>query len=279
MRNKTDQHLSTGCLQLSALSIRGHAMLSHEGLPPEREILEYAWQIETILDECTLGRSSYIGRAKWIEKLKYDVLRFSLDSTHLNLIEVGNAVNVQIAPIRLCMCNMHTSLCNEKAGSVSIPELRINAKFECHPPTPATINEQLEFLRRHDQHSERLHFLYNPKFQQTLIIPTISTNLKRPSYVGLATNYYTLVQDEQFFKSTFRPSEQSSFGRSLFHPELHVLHSYFIFEHKYNWTNYDQHVSRLHDELDDKEIFYSFDFCGQQKQSNEQHQNINDNPL
>ncbi|CAF4091575.1 unnamed protein product, partial [Adineta steineri] len=49
MRNKIDQHLSTGCLQLSGSVIRGHAMLSHEGLPPEREILEYVWQIEIIL--------------------------------------------------------------------------------------------------------------------------------------------------------------------------------------------------------------------------------------
>jgi hypothetical protein len=38
-----------GQLQLSGLIIRGHAMLSHEGLPPERETLEYAWQMEIIL--------------------------------------------------------------------------------------------------------------------------------------------------------------------------------------------------------------------------------------
>ncbi|CAF4284510.1 unnamed protein product, partial [Adineta steineri] len=185
---------------------------------------------------------------------------------------------------------MYTSLCNEsltlkvgtiqvrqllrlypgswlEAGSISVPELRINAKFECHPSTPTTINEQLEFLRRHDQHSQRLHFLYNPKSQQTLNIPTRSTNLKRSSSVGLAinsnilscaylggsTNYYTLVQGEQLFKSTFRLSEQSSSGRSLFRPDLHVLHSHFIFEHKYNWTNYE-HVNRFHDELYDEEI-------------------------
>ncbi|CAF4318963.1 unnamed protein product, partial [Adineta steineri] len=117
-RNKTDQHVSTGCLQLSGSVIRGHAMLSHKGLPPEREILEYVWQIEIILgkisarlttiqkkfylqimeDEYTLTRSLYIDKAKWIEKLKYDVLRFSLDSVDLNVIEVENAVNVQTAP-------------------------------------------------------------------------------------------------------------------------------------------------------------------------------------
>ncbi|CAF0842587.1 unnamed protein product [Adineta steineri] len=262
--------------------------------------------LQIMEDEYTLTRSSYIDQAKWIEKLKYDVLRFSLDSIDLNLIEVGNAINVQIAPIRLYMCNMHTSLFNEsltlkvgtiqtrqllrlypglwlEAGSKSVPELCINAKFECQPPTPAAINEQLDFLRRHDQHSQRLHFLYNLKSQQTSNIPTILINLKRPSYVGLATNsnilscacvsgstnYYTLVQGDQLFKSSFRLSEQSSSGRSLFHPELHILHSHFIFEH----------VNRFHDELDDEEIFYPFDFCGQQKQSNEQHQNINDDPL
>lgn len=41
--------MSTGYLQLTGLVIRGHAMLSHEGLPPERETLEYAWQMEVIL--------------------------------------------------------------------------------------------------------------------------------------------------------------------------------------------------------------------------------------
>lgn len=47
-------------------------------------------------DEYTLVRSPVIDKTKWIEKLKYDVLRFSLDSVDLNLVEVGNAVNVQV---------------------------------------------------------------------------------------------------------------------------------------------------------------------------------------
>ncbi|CAF1135813.1 unnamed protein product [Adineta steineri] len=254
MRNKIDQHLSTGCLQLSGSVIRGHAMLSHEGLPPEREILEYVWQIEIILckiSACltTIQLEETLG---FVKKLYLQLTEDGYTLTHsidLHLIEVENAVNVQTAPTRLCMCNMHTSLCNEslnlkvgtiqirqllclytgswlEAGSVSVPELRINAKFECHPPTPATVNEQSEFLRRHDQHSHRLHFLYNPKSQQTLNIPTRSINLNRPSYVflvtnsnilscaclGGSTNYYTLIQGEQFFKSSFRLSEQSSFG-------------------------------------------------------------------
>jgi hypothetical protein len=47
-------------------------------------------------DEYTLVRSPVIDKAKWIEKLKYDVLRFSLDSVDLNLVEIGNAVNIQV---------------------------------------------------------------------------------------------------------------------------------------------------------------------------------------
>ena len=199
---------------------------------------------------------------------------------------------------------MHTSLCNEsltlkvgtiqirqllrlypgswlEAGSIHIPELRINGKFDCHPPSPVNINEQLEFLRRHDQQSQRLHFLYNNKSQQST-----TTNLKRPSNFGISTNlnvlscaclggsssYYTLVQGEQFFKSSFRLSEQSSFGRSLFRPDLHVIYSHPIFEQKYNWNNY-QRTFIPDEQLNDEEIFYPFDFCTQQKQPDYSNEN------
>ena len=216
---------------------------------------------------------------------------------------------------------MHTIFCNEsltlkvgtiqirqllrlypdswlEAGSISIPELRINAKLECHPPTPSNVNEQLEFLRRHDQHSQRLHFLYNIKSQQTstgsssLSTTTVATNLKRPSTIGLVTNlnvlscaclggssnYYTLVPGEQFFKSSYHLSEQASFGCSLFRPDLHVIHSHPIFQHKYNWHNYE-HLIISNNELDDEEIFYPFDFCAQPTQSNERYGPLNDHEL
>jgi hypothetical protein len=196
---------------------------------------------------------------------------------------------------------MHTNACNEsltlkvgtiqirqllrlypgswlEAGSVHIPELRINAKFDCHPPTPININEQIEFLRRHDQHSQRLHFLYNTKSQQST---TTTANLKRTSNVGLPANtnalscaclggsphYYTLIQGEQFFKSSFRLSELPSFGLSLFQPDVHVIHSHSIFEHKYNWNTYE-HSNITNEQLNDEEIFYPFDFCTQRKQEN-----------
>ena len=217
------------------------------------------------------------------------------------------------------MCNLHTLACNEsltlkvgtiqirqllrlypgswlEAGSLYVPELRINAKFECHPPTPANIHEQLEFLRRHDQHSQRLHFLYHTKSQPSFGVQSsgmATGGAKRPSTVGLATshtalsscaclggspNYYTLVQGEQFFKNTFRLSEQSSFGRSLFRPDVHVLHSHPIFEHRYDWRPFERHTIPA-EQLNDEEIFYPFDFCTQPKQPDEPRHEFNDHPL
>ncbi|CAF3884390.1 unnamed protein product [Rotaria sp. Silwood1] len=52
----------------------------------------------------------------------------------------------------------------------------------------ANVNEQLEFLYRYDQHSQRLYFLYNRKLQQTLNIPLATLNLKCPSNVDLSIN-------------------------------------------------------------------------------------------
>jgi hypothetical protein len=204
------------------------------------------------------------------------------------------------------MCNLHTHACNEsltlkigtinirqllrlypgswlEAGSISVPELRINAKFECHPPSPANIHEQMEFLRRHDQHSQRLHFLYHSKSQSTSANNTIGNNFKRTSNVGLASTsspsscaclggssaYYTLVQGEQFFKNTYHLAEQTSFGRSLFRPDVHVVYSHSVFEQKYSWPVYNR-TSLPDESLLDEEIFYPFDFCAQPKQNTEQ---------
>lgn len=55
--------------------------------------------LQIMEDEYTLVRSPVVDKTKWIEKLKYDVLRFSLDSVDLGLVEVGNAVNIQVRKI------------------------------------------------------------------------------------------------------------------------------------------------------------------------------------
>ena len=57
--------------------------------------------LQIMEDEYTLRRSPVIDKTKWIEKLKYDVLRFSLDSIDLNIVEIRSAVNMQVKKIYL----------------------------------------------------------------------------------------------------------------------------------------------------------------------------------
>lgn len=52
--------------------------------------------LQMMEDEYTLTRSPLMDRSKWIEKLKYDVLRFSLDAVDFSLLEAGNAVHLQV---------------------------------------------------------------------------------------------------------------------------------------------------------------------------------------
>lgn len=52
--------------------------------------------LQIMEDEYTLIRSPVMDKTKWIEKLKYDVLRFSIDSIDFSLIEIGNALNAQV---------------------------------------------------------------------------------------------------------------------------------------------------------------------------------------
>ncbi|CAF1331079.1 unnamed protein product [Rotaria sp. Silwood1] len=200
VRNKSDQHLSTGNLQLSGFVIHGHAMLSHEDLLSERETLEYAWQLEVIFDEILAhGKNFYlqiiedeyiltcspvIDRTKWIEKFKYDVLRFSLDSINFNFVEIGNVVNMQIAPIRLCISWL-------EVGSINVLELRINAKFEFHPPTPVNINEQLEFLyKKYIKHKSIID-----KNEHEHSSSSIPLNNNNP--ISIIPNYVYLTSNEQ----------------------------------------------------------------------------------
>jgi hypothetical protein len=74
--------------------------------------------LQIMEDEYTLTRSPVMDKTKWIEKLKYDVLRFSLDSIDLSLIEIGNAVNVQVRSfIKLVNQNFFISLVSGRTNS------------------------------------------------------------------------------------------------------------------------------------------------------------------
>lgn len=62
---------------MSDLIIRGHAMLSHEGLTPERETLEYAWQMEILLGKIS-ARLTPIQVSEIEGRHSFDAHRFSL---------------------------------------------------------------------------------------------------------------------------------------------------------------------------------------------------------
>ena len=66
--------------------------------------------LQIMEDEYTLVRSPVVDKTKWIEKLKYDVLRFSLDSVDIGLVEVGNAVNIQVRRIQIIVLDQEESL-------------------------------------------------------------------------------------------------------------------------------------------------------------------------
>lgn len=195
------------------------------------------------------------------------------------------------------MCNLYSLTCKEnltfkfgaiqfrqfvrlhpnswlEAGSIQIPELRLNGRLECYPLTLAHQNEQLEYLRRHDQSSQRLHFLYHSKSH---VASPIGNSVRRPSTISFATananpsscaclggspTYFTLVSGEQFFRSSYRLSEQPSFGFSLFQPDVHVIYSHPIFEQKHSWDNYPR-TNPTKISLPKEEVFYPFDFCAQ----------------
>ena len=254
-------------------------------------------------------RPSLVNQTTSIERLKYNVLRFSLDSVDLNVIEAGTAISVQVrpsssldmhlsdrsteqvAPVRFCMCNLHSLVSNEnftlkvgniqirqllrlypdswlEAGSIHVPELRINAKLDCHTSKPTHLNEQMQYLRRHDQALPRLHFLYQTRSHQSIAHPSSGNTRFACACLGGSPVYFTLVTGEEFFRTSFRLGEQSSFGRSLFRPDLHVVHSHPVFQQKYSWPTY-QTTDTIGEPLQDEEIFYPFDFCAQDKPPSE----------
>ena len=183
------------------------------------------------------------------------------------------------------MCNLHSLVSNEnftlkvgniqirqllrlypdswlEAGSIHVPELRINAKLDCHTSKPAHLNEQMQYLRRHDQVLPRLHFLYQTRSHQSIAHSSSGNTSFACACLGGSPVYFTLVTGEEFFRTSFRLGEQSSFGRSLFRPDLHVVHSHPVFQQKYSWPTY-QMTDTIGESLQDEEIFYPFDFCAQ----------------
>ena len=189
------------------------------------------------------------------------------------------------------MCNLHSTVSNEnftlkvgniqirqllrlypdswlEAGSIHVPDLRINAKLACHTSKPAHPNEQMQYLRRHDQALPRLHFLYPTRSHPSTAHPSSGNTRFACACLAGSPVYFTLVTGEEFFLTSFRLAEQSSFGRSLFRPDVHVVHSHPVFQQKYSWPTYPT-TGTTGEPLLDEEIYYPFDFCAQDKPPSE----------
>jgi hypothetical protein len=134
MPRQYDKNLYQGHLCLSSVQLRGHAMFSDEQRV-KTDTLEYAWLLEILLGDVTgavtpiqaeqlvhgleaflttLLENDFQLQPVFIDRIdpglpyKYEVTRFSLDKVDLYLIESGTALNINLDPVRLSLCNSHT---------------------------------------------------------------------------------------------------------------------------------------------------------------------------
>jgi len=133
-RRAYDKNICQGHLCLSAVQVRGHAMFSDEGRI-KTDTLEYAWLLEIFLGDITgsvtpvqtqqlvhsletiltlVMDSEYELEPVFVDRVdpglpfKYEVVRFSIDMIDIYLVELGTALNVNLYPVRLGLCNSHT---------------------------------------------------------------------------------------------------------------------------------------------------------------------------
>ncbi|EDO32365.1 predicted protein, partial [Nematostella vectensis] len=153
-RGLMHQHLSKGHLSLSGFQMRGHAMFSDKGLPPDSETLEYAWlvelqfgilsgkitipQIQSLINwgqtfvfhllieensfepsrpyqRCIHGNYQNLCTSSdelciTEDDIKYRMTRVSLENVDVYIVETGVACNLEISPLRLATCNLHSAV-------------------------------------------------------------------------------------------------------------------------------------------------------------------------
>uniref|UniRef100_A0A1I8FB95 Bridge-like lipid transfer protein family member 1 N-terminal domain-containing protein n=1 Tax=Macrostomum lignano TaxID=282301 RepID=A0A1I8FB95_9PLAT len=101
------------------------------------------------------------------EQLKYkNCLRLSVDQLNLCLVESGTCLSVQLDPIRLSNCNLHSEktrrrLFGPAAHAIRIGPIVVNAGLALGQPDLHAIQDA--FLRLHDRRFTRLWFLWPTK--------------------------------------------------------------------------------------------------------------------
>ncbi len=134
LQRSYDQNLSQGHLCLSSIQVRGHAMFSDESRL-KTDTLEYAWLLEILMGDLTgsitpvqteqvihgvetlitlMFENEYKLQNVFQNRIdpglpfKYEITRFSLDLIDIYLVESGTALNFNLHPVRLSICNSHT---------------------------------------------------------------------------------------------------------------------------------------------------------------------------
>ena len=150
VKRKYDKNLKQGHLCLSSIQVRGHAMFSDVGRI-KTDTLEYGWLLEVLLGDVSgyltpvqseqvihfletflnlMLENEYDLKPVYTNRVdpglpyKYCVTKFSLDSVDIYLAESGTALNIQLFPVRLSMCNSHTKE-YAKGLSVYIQEIKL----------------------------------------------------------------------------------------------------------------------------------------------------------
>ncbi|KAJ1353024.1 hypothetical protein KIN20_009564 [Parelaphostrongylus tenuis] len=134
---------------------------------------------------CTIG--SRPGRpCESEERLKYCQMRISVDGIQLSLADESSAITAMVDPVRFTLCNAHEKRFVEHI-CVRVPNVKFRQLFQCSdnstwiecarasiagisldielplPPDSSRLEVlRLKFLKKHDNETRRLHFLWNP---------------------------------------------------------------------------------------------------------------------
>ncbi|ESO10151.1 hypothetical protein HELRODRAFT_72794, partial [Helobdella robusta] len=144
--------------------------------------------------ECTKSSVINLKPCPTVADLKYEFVRLSVDCIDFHMVEAGSALSLQINPIRLAKCNIFNSKTMEGL-TILLPKISLKHYVSTLPIDITTeafnsesntwlesgglklgpihidlsktlldlrlLNTQQDFLRFHDQRSQRLHFLWN----------------------------------------------------------------------------------------------------------------------
>ena len=225
LQRSYDQNLSQGHLCLSSIQVRGHAMFSDENRV-KTDTLEYAWLLEILMGDLTgsitpvqteqvvhgvetlitlMLENEYKLQNVFQNRIdpglpyKYEITRFSLDLIDIFLVESGTALNFNLHPVRLSICNSHTddyakglSACiNEFKLILYINELSRNNAENPHFSPTSDSNDFSKLGARESFNKER----YSNYSSSTISLSSLGSSASSYS-LNSSTNTYRINSDD-----------------------------------------------------------------------------------